>query len=77
MNVYTVEKQIVSVVKNRHGKPMGGKEKRWYIFRNGAIITKDHKGYIADASGLYFKTKKEALAEITALNELDKEEERI
>ena len=77
MNVYTVEKQIVSVIKNRHGKPSIGIEKRWYIFRNGGIIIKDHKGYAADGSGLYFKTKREALAEITALNELDKKEEKI
>lgn len=77
MNVYTVEKQIVSVIKNRHGRPSMGTEKRWYVFRNGAIITKDHKGYAADGSGLYFKTRREALSEITALNELDKVEKEI
>lgn len=71
MFIYTIEKREVTTVKNRHGRPSLGKEKRWYVLRDGQRITSDHTGYITP-DGLYFSTKREALAEITALNDIDR-----
>jgi len=67
--MYTIEKKVVSTIKNYRGRPGIGKETRWYIVdETGQYATTDHFGFISP-SGLYYTKKYMAQEECDRLNE--------